>query len=572
MRVKQFGISVHAIPGTHSVMFGLDADEAARPGLLGFALGRRWSGGIDWMDGFKFFRETLPDPAPGTLKPTTDHPVQDFQWSDYNARPGAVTDYVIRPLYGVPQALTHPGDIDLRVGTLNDAVSTHKVHFNMGAVPGQAFARRFGNTYPTEAEQDDPENAKVKWLSRGLLEAALAFIARASGPGFELRVGAYEFAYRPILNALRQAALRGATVRVSVHMGYRRQNGSIYQDETSLRNWESLLEAGPDKTPALAAMERKGLTLHPRTRFGNIPHNKFIVLLQNGNPAAVWTGSTNFTPSGFLGQSNLAHEIEDPALAAQYSRYWEALVADAPAADMRLALAAMTPDPLGLAAGVQPVLSPRPRGMLELYRDRMQAADQAGFLTAAFGVSAVMADAFTGASNTLRMVLAENAGRSASARAIMDRIEADRDNIVAMGNYLSARALETQGDMPLDRWFLREERHRKTGNIFFIHTKFMLVDPFGDAFLASGSANFSDASVFENDENMLLMVGDAAKAVAPIFVNEFMRLHRHLYFRTVAQRGTGAPEDVVWLKPDDSWQSAHFTPGRQKHRKRLLFR
>ena len=270
-----------------------------------------------------------------------------------------------------------------------------------------------------------------------LSRAALAFIARARGPGFELRVGAYEFAYRPILNALRLAALRGVKVGVSVHMGYRRRNGSIYQDETSLRNWGALLEPGPEKTPALAAMERKGLSLHPRTRFGNIPHNKFIVLMENGIPAALWTGSTNFTPSGFLGQSNLAHEIDDPVLAAQFSRYWEVLVADAGVEEMRPALAVLTPNPLGLTDGAQAVFSPRPRGMLELYRDRMQAAEEAGFLTAAFGVSAVMAEAFTGASNTLRMVLAENAGRNASAKAIMDRIEADRDNIVAMGNYLT---------------------------------------------------------------------------------------------------------------------------------------
>ena len=244
------------------------------------------------------------------------------------------------------------------------------------------------------------------------------------------------------------------------------------------------------------------------------------------------------------------------------------------AASLRTWTAAATPDLAAADADLRAVFSPRPAGVLEAYRDQMQGAADAGFLTAAFGVSEVMAQAFTGASNTLRMVLAENAGRDPAAKARMKAIEDDPDNIVAMGNYLSEKALAAQGGgLPLDQWFLREERHRKTGNIFFIHTKFMLVDPFGaGAFLASGSANFSDASVTDNDENMLILKGDAARGLAPVFVNEFMRLHRHLYFRTVAQRGTAAPQDVVWLKPADSWTTAHFTPGRQKHRKRELFR
>lgn len=85
MREEKNGISVHAIPGTHTVLFGMDATDLARQGLLGFALGKRKpSGNIAWMNGFKVFRETAPNPGPGTLKPTNEHPIQDFQWSDYN--------------------------------------------------------------------------------------------------------------------------------------------------------------------------------------------------------------------------------------------------------------------------------------------------------------------------------------------------------------------------------------------------------------------------------------------------------------------------------------------------------
>ncbi len=69
----------------------------------------------------------------------------------------------------------------------------------------------------------------------------------------------------------------------------------------------------------------------------------------------------------------------------------------------------------------------------------------------------------------------------------------------------------------LDRWFLREERHRRQGNIFYIHTKMMMIDPFGpNPRVFSGSANFSSASVTDNDENMLLLSGEWAAEVTPV--------------------------------------------------------
>ena len=86
-----------------------------------------------------------------------------------------------------------------------------------------------------------------------------------------------------------------------------------------------------------ARAERKGIAdaglptqkggtqvLFPRTKT-KIPHNKFIVRMKdNTEPVAVWTGSTNFTPSGFLGQTNVGHWVEDADTAKQYLDYWTA--------------------------------------------------------------------------------------------------------------------------------------------------------------------------------------------------------------------------------------------------------
>ncbi|MEL7127928.1 MAG: phospholipase D-like domain-containing protein [Pseudomonadota bacterium] len=570
MRKSAAGISVHAIAGSHTVLFGMDATEEARQGLLGFALGRRQSSNtIAWMNGFKFFRETLPDPEPGMLKSTLEHPIQDYQWADYKASPGKTYDYVVRPLYGTPDNLKPGTDIELTVQTGNAEGSRQALHFNLGAVPGQAFARRFGNTYPTEEEQNDPTNPKVKWLSRGLLEATLDFIGRA-GPGQELRVAAYEFTYFPILRALKDAANRGAQVRICFKSGDHRKDGDVYMDGQSLRNWDAVIQ---DEL-RLQSMSRKGLTLHMRTKWSGIPHNKFMVLLDQDRPVAIWTGSTNITPSGFLGQSNLAHIVEDEALASAYNQYWEFLAKDPEVGRFREFNTQTWPTPDELRPGVHPIFSPRETGMWEWYGAEMAAAEQAGFLTAAFGVRGPVSKAFHEGNNTLRFMLAENGGNHATIKAAMALVEADPDNIVAYGNLLARRTVTAglEGNQ-LDNWFLREQRHRKEGHVFYIHTKMMMIDPLSDrARIFSGSANFSEPSVTRNDENMLLFAGDWAREIAPIMLTEYNRLHRHLYFRTVALRNAGRdPRPAAFLESDDSWQVSHFTEGREKFRKRKLF-
>ena len=49
----------------------------------------------------------------------------------------------------------------------------------------------------------------------------------------------------------------------------------------------------------------------PRTRT-TIAHNKFLVLLRDGRPLQVWTGSTNITEGGIFGHANVGHRDQRP--------------------------------------------------------------------------------------------------------------------------------------------------------------------------------------------------------------------------------------------------------------------
>ena len=225
--------------------------------------------------------------------------------------------YVVQAVRGRPSALDYDDPIEIKVEAASETDGHQCVFFNRGAIPSQAFADRFGNEGPTDDEKNDPYNDKVKWLSRGLLEAALAFIGQAQEAHHELRVCAYEFYYPPILSALKQAAARGAQIRVVFDGGDERRDGSINHSSISQENLRIVEAFGLD--------DQDRISLHPRTLYGGIRHNKFMVLLDLERPIETWTGSTNFTSSGFLGESNVGHWIRDESVANSYNVYWAAL-------------------------------------------------------------------------------------------------------------------------------------------------------------------------------------------------------------------------------------------------------
>jgi phosphatidylserine/phosphatidylglycerophosphate/cardiolipin synthase-like enzyme len=58
---------------------------------------------------------------------------------------------------------------------------------------------------------------------------------------------------------------------------------------------------------------------------GHFAHNKFVVFVDGATPRRVWTGSTNWTPTGLCTQANHALVIEDKDIARGYHEYWKRL-------------------------------------------------------------------------------------------------------------------------------------------------------------------------------------------------------------------------------------------------------
>src|SRR5256886_17672425 len=131
-------------------------------------------------------------------------------------------------------------------------------------------------------------------------------------------------------------------------------------------------------------------------------------------------------------------------------------------------------------------------------------------------------------------------------------------------------------EFELDRWFFKEEhfRPKNDGFVFFVHTKFLLIDPLSDdPLVCSGSANFSSGSLLQNDENMLLVRGNPR--IADSYMTEFDRVFRHFYFRDIANElaaaKTSDDAQAIFLDETDGWTANYFKPGTLKNNRRIMF-
>jgi phosphatidylserine/phosphatidylglycerophosphate/cardiolipin synthase-like enzyme len=514
------GFRVHAIAGTYVVMLGFDLSEAECDGLLGFSIHRTdlTENESGYLTATKAFAETDPGFPAGSQYSTRDHPVQSFQWADYSAKPGHSYVYTITAKKGTPQNLTPHATIEVDVTTESPATGSHEVYFNRGVAGSQAYVRRFGDQTPDKV----PNGKGFEWLSRGLNEALEAYI-RSCVPGVDgLRIAAYEFNYEKFLDVVKAVVEGGVDVQIVY---------DARQDNPRIKN--------------IAAVQAKGLDAanvsFQRTQPKSyISHNKFIVKLHHGQPQSVWTGGTNFSEGGIFGHSNVAHVVEEAAIAQHFLDYWNELAQDPASSSLKNRVEAISPLPAGNPPpGTTVLFSPRRNlDALDWYADLALNATDGLFMTFAFGMNDVFKMVYQNGRAPLRFALMEQKTRSMKPGAERDaeerRIQALRnmpENVFAVGDFIRTNAI--------DGW-LKERLTGLNTHVRFIHNKFMLLDPLtDDPIVVAGSANFSDASTRRNDENMIVVRGDTR--VADIYLGEFMRLYSHHAFR----------ESLQWRKSDD---------------------
>src|SRR5581483_4689910 len=285
---------------------------------------------------------------------------------------------------------------------------------------------------------------------------------------------------------------------------------------------------------------------------------------------------TNFTEGALYGQWNVGHIVRDKDVARRYLEFWQELEGDPlPAATTKWD-DAETPLP-DAPTGIDLVFSPRADlAALDWYAKLMDKAENSVFLTAAFGVTKELTAVFAEPKPYLRYLLLDKR------QGDVTTIARSPSNRITAGGYFGGKE-----GTPFANW-MREALTGLNTYVQYVHTKIMLIDPLGaDPIVITGSANFSEASTTDNDENMLVIRGDTR--LADIFLGEFMRLFTHFRFRghtkTPSTHPAPGPETpktqlapstkakgTLYLKDDDSWARGFYVTGSPREKERLLFR
>lgn len=530
-------LTVNAIAGAFVVFFGMNIPKSKTSKFLGFAIKRKnhQTGETTWMKGMKTFEETDPNDSIGSDYSSRQHPFQTFQWADYTVTPGLKYSYSIIALRGTASNLTESETVNINITTESEDLNTHAIFFNRGAAASQEYTRRFQNKKPSVIGA-----AAYNWLSRGLYEALTAFLKQANGATYELLGAVYEFNWHPVLQTLKEVAATGAKVKIVYH---------AYEDETKIKTEEAIAKVGIKKL------------CEPRKNTLKIDHNKFFVLKKNGTPVQVWTGSTNISENGIFGHSNVGHIIRDKVVAKAYADYWMQLHNDLDGPSIKTWMKKNNPAPPTAAYNdLFPVFSPHAgKSVLKWYATLANAAQEALFMTFAFGMNAEFLKVYDQNDAVLRMALMDKKGMNDKAKAKIDKVRRLPNCIVAVGNNIKTNAF--------DRWVNEIYSIIKGPRVPFIHNKFMLVDPLGnDPLVLTGSANFSDASTSTNDENMIVIKND--KRVADIYFGEYMRMYAHYAFReSLTFKPTNAT-NRSHLSPNSNWVNDYYgSTGRSIRRK-----
>jgi len=539
-----------ALVGTHSAIIGWSFEnEALRTGLLGFGVRRtsihQITGEVldlEWLGGLKRFVET--DDGQSHEVGSLTAPFQRFRWNDYTLHTDRSYRYEVFPMRGKPGALTRdepPLVFEFSPSAEDDG--RLGIFVNRGVTAARAYFERFGDVHPSDV---DPPSAAYGWLSRGLKESLLRFIADAEG-GDALHVAIYEFFDHEIAQALKDARGRGVTIKI-VH-------DAVPEKHSTEKNEEVIAKFG------LKGVRVKRTTV-------NISHNKLVVRLVGGQPKVAWTGSANFSENAFNFQTNTGLIIRDPAMVLHYETYFQGLTGNPSKSDSKkhnrkLMDAANQGD--GRFADKSFFSPISQTEILKASAELIAGAKQAVLISAPFGVDKIMVEAI---------------GSNAK-----DIIEYGLANAAAKSKIEQFKKHNTRFFPPGRLKTFREERwDAKAFGAHKIHAKTIVVDPYGDdPKVLIGSANFSKASCVDNDENALLITGD--RRLAAVIATEFMRMYDHYKSRFFIEqtaeenkkrKAQGKPPRPVprHLESDDRWSRTAFEPNNErshKFRDRIVF-
>jgi phosphatidylserine/phosphatidylglycerophosphate/cardiolipin synthase-like enzyme len=490
-------LELYCVAGTHTVILSLDMKNKPA-NLLGFAFERKENktGKRIWLNGQKCFQSVIPDPVAGQQYPTYLHPVQGFLWKDFTVDPASSYTYKVTPVSGSPLKPEYGTSAEVQIKTEPYKKGKHGVYFNRGVSGSQSYAEKFGNQRPDQMVGVQQQLA-YEWLSRGLFEGLKEFIQSAE-KGQQLRGAFYEFHFDKALQEFKNARDKGVDVKIVY-------SGKSYKVENE---------------KAIAAVGIQDIANLFRDNQVNEPHNKFMVLCdKKGNALKVWTGSTNISEKGIFGQCNTGHIINDKSIADQYLQYWKALSVNPTKDVLSAATTTIQPDvpPDKVKPGMTVFFSARQSlEMLQNYATLIEGASEMVCCIYPFNIDKRFQTVFQEDKPYIRYILLDQRSKSNTF------VTNDKDVEVTAGSYIKSA---------VDQWASETSAGKIIhSGVDYVHNKIILIDALSASpIVITGSANYSENSTLQNDENTLIIKGDTR--VADIYFTEFVRLFDHFSFR-----------------------------------------
>jgi len=549
--------------------------DGAIPGCRGFAVerdvrgpkGDAPKGFINTWVGFKGGQH-----QPGESRPSTQWPVQRYIWSDYVVSFGQQVRYRVIPMVGPAASLQQApaeqwSDWSDWVEVNTGKSAGFAAYFNRGIVPSQFMARQANNlkAFQKMLGQDinNPNNKIRSFLSGTLRTHLLDLLADAKKSGAQIYAALYELNDPELVAGLKQIGAKcGLVLGSGAYKAANKKKGT---------------PAVPDENKKVRLDLKKTSKVQVFDRLVKSPHfahNKFVVFCdQRGQPAKVWTGSTNWTVTGLCTQTNNGILIDDANIAKAYKQRWDELKA--------------------AKAGYPKSLS----------KDGSKAAVHSlkGVPIRAWNVPCLkyvdLKDAKKYIENAKQGVIylmfnpGKGDGKKKEKALIQDILALDPDKIFIEGvlnqdpggkkdpmiqlthKGHTLKPVNLPAILPKNlqsagrNWFKSTFMY----NMVMIHSKVVVIDPLGrNPVVMTGSHNMGPKASLSNDDNLVIIEG--ATGLATEYAVYIMNVYGHykwMFNEYLRNHGATANQKQVSPQYDgnednDTWQQSYLGPGRNR--------
>ena len=538
--------------------------EAPIDDCRGFALEKRGEDGkVEVVNTWLGFEDEVAEP--GATKPSTEWPIQKFLWADLEADTGETWQYRAVPMIGSKDRLKpdHKQATDWTDPVTVTASDKHgmSAFFNRGIVSSQWLARRLAEDPSMTPNQaltkivNSPGDKTRQFLYGELGEALLHVLHDVREHDKTLYACLFELEDEELVEELKAL---GPKARVILANGTHKDHGD-------------------ENEHARTQLKDAGVEVHDRMIRNGLSHNKFAVVCDSKgeNPDQVWTGSTNWAPTGLCTQANNGLLIESNRLAKVFRQQWDRIAAagDEFTKELRAQNSqaeTVKVDGLEVTSWFAPV---RKHVDLAAAKELIDGA-QDGILFLMF---------FPGKADTLLQYIADRG---------TEGTESFDPNLYVHGviNQNSGVSLLKRGtkeasnmeillpdNIEEDFGHWKQELSKLSPGGVNVHSKVIAIDPFGEnPVVMTGSHNLGHAASEHNDDNLVIIRGSNALAASyAVNINGIYTHYRWRYMRQKAEQkpatasgrrfartSDAGKKSFSGLRDDDTWQEGQLEGSR----------